>query len=121
MSWCVDGLRAIGSGWGTYLYDSEPLALAFHLKNLGAEIKLGEQYSIALTKRMESYKTSNWDAAPDPNQNLAALIGPLESKLRSDFLDYLCTLIKAEPGWPVWLFHLFGEELRSQLLSSSTV
>ena len=119
-SWCVAGLRAIGSSWLDYLWGGNPLLLALHLSNRGIEVELGEQYSIALVKTMEFHqKDQNWFPTSSPEENLAALIGPLENPFRIDPQKYLVNLISSDRDLPAWLFPLFGTELRAQLLYSA--
>jgi len=119
VSWCVEGLRAIGSEWSKYFYFPNTIALAFHLKRIGVEIELGEPYSLALAERIDFYKNGNWYVAADPDENLAALIGPVESPARIALQNHLYDLIKNSRELPSWLFHIFGAELETQLLHSS--
>lgn len=118
MSWCIEGLRSLDD---FPLYTRHPLlSLALELHKRRSEFELGERYLIGLQQSIESHKRTGWSISPGAGENLAALIGPLESKFRNSFQDHLNDLIKNTDGdLPVWFFNVFGIELTTQLLHSS--
>lgn len=119
-SWCVSGLQSVESFYDKDIWGKDGLvSLAFYLASMGEQVELGEKYSNELKKNLESRSVQD---LPDPqrssDENIAALIGPLESQPRQAFLEYLCDRLKRDET-PSFFFKVFRLELKDQLLHSS--
>jgi Cdc6-like AAA superfamily ATPase len=117
--WCVEGLRSVNADtWREHLDASDRLLnLAFYLSRF-TELELGEQYFQGLVGTLETRSTADWPSAPVEYDNLASLIGPLESRFRYAFQDHIRKLFEESKPLPRWFFQLVGPELVAQLNSS---
>jgi TolB protein len=117
--WCVEGLRSVNADtWRVHLGASDRLLnLAFYLSRF-TELELGEQYFQGLTGELEIRIKAAWPSPPIEYDNLARLIGPVESRFRYAFQDDIRKLFEESTQLPRWFFQLVGPELVAQLNSS---
>ncbi len=115
IQWCLAGLRKVGMDlWIRHLRARGTLLkLSFYLKTLDHDLDLGATYSNALITVLNYPPKSDWlVVAPRLNDNVASLLGPLDSKSRDSFDWLLADHVKnTTEALPYWFYSLFGPEL----------
>lgn len=118
VAWCVAGLQSVSSDiWRYQFVTKGPLfKLVFELKSRGADLQVGESYSLFLRDLLTPVNRTDIDAFP--GENLVAPVGSLGSSSRIDFQKALeARLGDTESVLPKWFFNVFGPELTTVVLN----